>query len=100
MSSAETAALIVALSTLTFALRAGGVLLGARVHIGLAATDALTAGAIAGLVAAATFQHGTHFALDARPAGVVVAVVVARLRAPLPVAVVCAAATVALLRAW
>lgn len=98
MSTAQIVALIAILSTATFALRAGGVLLGARIHIGAAATEALTAGAIAGLVAAATFQHGTHFALDARPAGVVVAVVVARLRAPLPVAVVCAAATVALLR--
>lgn len=63
------------------------------------ATALLPIGLLAALLAIQTFWSPTGFALDARVAGVAVAVVALLLRAPFLVVVLSAAATAALLRA-
>jgi branched-subunit amino acid transport protein len=54
---------------------------------------------LAALVATQTLADGRHLVLDARAAGVAVAIVAVALRAPVLVVVVAAAATAAVLRA-
>jgi hypothetical protein len=64
------------------------------------ATALLPIGLLAALLAIQTFWSPTGFALDARAAGVAVAVVALLLRAPFLLVVLSAAATAALLRAF
>ena len=64
------------------------------------ATALLPIGLLAALLAIQTFWSPMGFALDARVAGVAVAVVALLLRAPFLVVVLSAAATAALLRAF
>jgi branched chain amino acid efflux pump len=80
---------------------AGPVLLGGRaLPARLDRVIALLAPAMLGaLVAINTFASGRSLAIDARAAGIAAAVVAIRLRAPLPVVVVVAAAVTALVRA-
>ncbi len=63
-------------------------------------TEMLPAALLAALVVLQTFSTGTHLVLDARAAGLVVAVVALLLRAPFIVVVVLAAVTAGLLRVW
>jgi len=58
----------------------------------------LPVGLLAALAATQTFAHGRHLAIDARAAGVAVAVVAIWRRAPFLVVVGLAAATAALVR--
>ena len=53
---------------------------------------------LAALIATQTFSRGSELTLDARAAGLAVAVIAVRLRAPFLVVVASAAATAALLR--
>jgi hypothetical protein len=62
-------------------------------------TEMLPAALLASLVVLQTFSTGTHLALDARAAGLGVAVVALVLRAPFIVVVIAAAVSAALLRA-
>jgi branched chain amino acid efflux pump len=62
-------------------------------------TEVLPAALLASLVVLQTFSMGPHLALDARAAGLGVAVVALVLRAPFIVVVIVAAVTAALLRA-
>jgi branched-subunit amino acid transport protein len=61
-------------------------------------TDLIPVALLAALVAVQVFARGTHLTLDARAAGLAVAVVALMLRAPFLVVVVAAALTAALLR--
>jgi hypothetical protein len=61
-------------------------------------TAMLPAALLASLVVLQTFSAGTHLVLDARAAGLVVAILALLLRAPFIVVVVLAAVTAALLR--
>jgi uncharacterized membrane protein len=63
-----------------------------------AVTEVLPAALLAALVVLQTFSTGQALALDARAAGLVVAVLALLLRAPFILVVVLAAATAALLR--
>jgi C4-dicarboxylate transporter len=65
----------------------------------LGVTEMLPAALLASLVVLQTFSTGSHLALDARAAGLGVAVVALLLRAPFIVVVIVAAVTAALLRA-
>jgi branched-subunit amino acid transport protein len=60
--------------------------------------DLIPVALLAALVAVQVFARGTHLALDARAAGLAVAVVALLLRAPFLVVVIVAALTAALLR--
>jgi branched-subunit amino acid transport protein len=60
--------------------------------------DLIPVALLAALVAVQVFARGTHLTLDARAAGLAVAVVALLLRAPFLVVVVAAALTAALLR--
>jgi hypothetical protein len=62
-------------------------------------TEVLPAALLASLVVLQTFSTGSHLALDARAAGLGVAVVALTLRAPFIVVVIVAAVTAGLLRA-
>jgi hypothetical protein len=64
----------------------------------LGVTEMLPAALLASLVVLQTFSTGPHLALDARAAGLGVAVVALLLRAPFIVVVIVAAVTAALLR--
>jgi uncharacterized membrane protein len=64
----------------------------------LRVTEMLPAALLASLVVLQTFSTGPHLALDARAAGLGVAVVALLLRAPFIVVVIVAAVTAALLR--
>lgn len=86
----------------TAALKAAGpVLVGARPLPARAdrVIALLTPAMLAALVAINTFAAGRHLTIDARVAGIAAAVVALRLRAPLLVVVVLAAAVTALVRA-
>ena len=61
-------------------------------------TEMLPAALLASLVIVETFSTGDHLVLDARAAGLLVAIVALILRAPFIVVVVLAAVTAALLR--
>ena len=61
-------------------------------------TEMLPAALLASLVVLQAFSIGTHLVLDARAAGLVVAILALLLRAPFIAVVVLAAATAALLR--
>jgi hypothetical protein len=63
-------------------------------------TAMLPAALLASLVVLQTFGSGAQLTLDARAAGLVVAILALLLRAPFIVVVVLAAATAALLRMW
>jgi hypothetical protein len=65
----------------------------------LRVTEVLPAALLASLVVLQTFSTGTHLVLDARAAGLGVAVMALLLRAPFIVVVIVAAATAAGLRA-
>jgi branched chain amino acid efflux pump len=65
----------------------------------LRVTEVLPAALLASLVVLQTFSTGSHLALDARAAGLGVAVVALVLRAPFIVVVIVAAVAAALLRA-
>ena len=65
----------------------------------LGVTEMLPAALLASLVVLQTFSTGPHLALDARAAGLGVAVVALLLRAPFIVVVIVAAVSAALLRA-
>jgi len=92
---------IVALGVLTYAFRFTGPLLRGRVTVPVAAerlfADAASVLLIA-LAATAALTAGHGFAGWARPAGVLVAGVLAARRAPFPVVVLAAAGVTALLR--
>jgi len=60
--------------------------------------DLIPVALLAALVAVQVFARGTHLTLDARAAGLAVAVIALLLRAPFLVVVVAAALTAALLR--
>ena len=64
----------------------------------LRTTEMLPAALLASLVILQTFSTGTHLVLDARAAGLVVAIVALIFRAPFIVVVILAAITAALLR--
>jgi branched-subunit amino acid transport protein len=92
---------IVALAAVTYGFRLAGPLLRGRVTVPVAAqrlfSDAATVLLIA-LATTAALTAGHGFAGWARPAGVLVAGVLAAKRAPFPVVVVAAAGITALLR--
>jgi len=92
---------IVALAAVTYGFRLAGPLLRGRVTVPVAAerlfSDAATVLLIA-LATTAALTAGHGFAGWARPAGVLVAGVLAAKRAPFPVVVVAAAGVTALLR--
>jgi branched-subunit amino acid transport protein len=92
---------IVALAVVTYGLRLTGPLLRGRVTVPAAAerlfADAATVLLIA-LAATSALTAGHAFAGWARPAGVLVAGVLAARRAPFPVVVIAAAGVTALLR--
>lgn len=92
---------IVALAALTYAMRLAGPLLRGRVNVPAAAerlfADAATVLLIA-LAATSALTEGHGFAGWARPAGVLVAGILAAWRAPFPVVVIAAAGVTALLR--
>ena len=92
---------IVALAVVTYGFRLAGPLLRGRVAVPAAAerlfADAATVLLIA-LAATSALTTGHGFAGWARPAGVLVAGVLAARRAPFPVVVIAAAAITALLR--
>jgi uncharacterized membrane protein len=93
---------VVVASAIAFAFKLGGYVVPAswlehpRV---LRATAMLPAALLAALVVLQTFSTGTRLVLDARAAGLVVAVLALVARAPFIVVVVLAAATAAVLRA-
>lgn len=63
-------------------------------------TEMLPAALLASLVILQTFASGTHLTLDARAAGLVVAIIALILRAPFIVVVILAAVTAAVLRLY
>jgi len=92
---------IVALAALTYGMRIAGPLLRDRVTVPAAAERVLASSAavlLLALAATSTFTQDGGFAGWARPAGVLVAGVLAVRRFPFPVVVVVAAAVTALLR--
>lgn len=92
---------ILALAVITFGFRLAGPLLRGRVTVPAAAerlfADAATVLLVA-LAATSALLQGHGFAGWARPAGVLVAGILAARRAPFPVVVIAAAAVTALLR--
>ena len=104
MSDPSTGALLAAVGVLaagTYACRLAGPALRARVELGERArrlTDTAAVVLLAAVAATAALLQGDSFAGVARPAGVLVAGVLAWRRAPFLVVVVAAAATAALLR--
>jgi dihydrodipicolinate synthase/N-acetylneuraminate lyase len=94
--------MIAALALATIALKlAGPLLLGGRALPAgaLAIVELLASALLAALVVVETFGNGRSLTLDARALGVVFAAVALTRRAPVIVAVVCAAAVAALARA-
>jgi branched-subunit amino acid transport protein len=94
-------AVVVALAVGTYAFRLGGVLLRDRLNLPESVRTLLPAAAaalLAALAATAAFTQAGHFAGVARPAGVLVGMVLAWRKAPFVVVVVAAAVTAALLR--
>jgi branched-subunit amino acid transport protein len=92
---------IVALAGLTYGFRLAGPVLRDRVTLPPAAQRLLSAAAtvlLIALAATSALTAGHAFAGWARPAGVLVAAVLAARRAPFPVVVLAAAAVTALLR--
>ena len=92
---------IVVLGVGTYAFRAAGPLLGARISLGESTkelVDRATVVLLTALVATAALIQGGGFAGVARPAGVLVAGVLAWRRAPFVVVVIAAAAVAAGLR--
>jgi branched-subunit amino acid transport protein len=92
---------IAALAALTYGMRVAGPLLRGRVTVPPAAEQMLASAAavlLLALAATSTFTQDGGFAGWARPAGVLVAGVLAVRRAPFPVVVIVAAAVTALLR--
>ena len=92
---------MLALAAGTFALRLAGPLLHARITFPPRARQLLEAGAnvlLMALVATTALTQGQGFAGYARPVGVVVGGVLIWRKAPLPVIVVAAAGTTAVLR--
>jgi branched-subunit amino acid transport protein len=84
-----------------YLLKLAGVSLPTRVlehHLVARVADLIPVALLAALVAVQVFADGTHLSLDARAAGLAVAVVALVLRAPFLVVVVAAALTAALLR--
>jgi branched-subunit amino acid transport protein len=97
-----TVAMILALAVGTYAFRLVGPALHGRVEIAPRVRDLLAAGAVvllAALLATGALTEAGTFAGWARPAGVLMAGVLAWRRAPFVVVVLGAAATTALLRA-
>ncbi|MCD7444427.1 AzlD domain-containing protein [Streptomyces lincolnensis] len=96
-----TVAMMLALAVGTYAFRLVGPVLHGRVELSARVQELLSAGAIVLLVALLTtgaLTEGGGFAGWARPAGVLVAGVLAWRRAPFAVVVLGAAATTAVLR--
>jgi branched-subunit amino acid transport protein len=92
---------IAALAALTYGMRITGPLLRGRVTVPPAAEQLLASAAavlLLALAATSTFTQDGAFAGWARPAGVLVAGVLAARRFPFPVVVIAAAAVTALLR--
>jgi branched chain amino acid efflux pump len=92
---------VAALAALTFACRLAGPVLRGRVTISADAERLLASAAavlLIALAATSALTTGHDFAGWARPAGVLVAAVLALRRLPFPVVVVAAAAVTALLR--
>lgn len=92
---------IVALAALTYALRVAGPLFRDRVTVPDAAQRLLTSAAavlLLALAATSALTQGGAFSGWARPAGALVAGVLAARRAPFPVVVLAAALVTALLR--
>ncbi|WP_375386887.1 AzlD domain-containing protein [uncultured Amnibacterium sp.] len=88
-------------SAVAYALKLAGYVVPPRVLGNPRATTVTTmlpAALLASLVVLQTFSTGTHLVLDARAAGLVVAILALLLRAPFIVVVVLAAVTAALLR--
>ncbi|MGW6914483.1 AzlD domain-containing protein [Kitasatospora sp. NPDC054939] len=84
-----------------FVLKLAGLLIPARVLAAPAVarvSDAIPVALLAALIATQTFVSGHRLVLDARLAGLVVAAVLLRVRAPFLVVVLGAAAAAALLR--
>ncbi len=101
ISATALIACAVVLGAITFGFRAAGPLLHARVDLGARTQDLMSTGAtvlLIALCATAAFADGKEWSDPARPAGVLVAAVLAWRRAPFIVVVVAAAATAALLR--
>ncbi|MGW7818672.1 AzlD domain-containing protein [Streptomyces puniciscabiei] len=96
-----TVVMILVLAVGTYAFRLVGPVLHGRVEIPARAQELASAGAVVllvALLATGALTDSGGFAGWARPAGVLVAGVLAWRRAPFPVVVVAAAATTALLR--
>ncbi|AKJ11520.1 branched-chain amino acid transporter [Streptomyces incarnatus] len=96
-----TVVVILALAVGTYAFRLVGPVLHGRVEIPARAQELASAGAVVllvALLATGALTESGGFAGWARPAGVLVAGVLAWRRAPFPVVVVAAATTTALLR--
>jgi branched-subunit amino acid transport protein len=93
---------LVILAAGTYAIRATGILLRDRIVLPSWLTTLLPIAAttlLAALIATAVFTNAGHLSLGvARPAGVLVGVVLAWRRAPFAVVVIAAAVTAALLR--
>ena len=92
---------IAALAAITYAFRIAGPLLAGRVTVPDAAQRLLTSAAavlLVALAATSALTTGHDFAGLARPAGVLVAGILAARRAPFPVVVLAAASVTALLR--
>jgi branched-subunit amino acid transport protein len=97
-----TVAMILALAVGTYAFRLVGPVLHGRVEVPIRTQELLSAGAVVllvALLATGALTEGAGFAGWARPAGVLVAVVLAWRRAPFVVVVLGAAGMTALLRA-
>lgn len=93
---------VLALAAATYTFRAAGPLaLGARTVPPRVqwALNLVSVTLLAALVAVSTFGQGRGLVLDARAAGLAVAIVAVRLRAPFAVVVIAATATAAGLRA-
>jgi branched-subunit amino acid transport protein len=96
------AAMVLALAVGTYALRLVGPVLHGRVPVPPRAQELLSAGAVVllvALLATGALTEGTGLAGWARPAGVLVAVVLAWRRAPFVVVVLAATGVTAVLRA-
>ena len=92
---------VFALAAGTFAFRLAGPLLSQRMRIPAKAEQLLRTSAVvllAALIATATLYEGHRFAGVARPAGVLVAGILAWRKAPFAVVILVAAGTTALLR--
>ncbi|HLL35153.1 AzlD domain-containing protein [Streptomyces sp.] len=97
-----TVVMILALAVGTYAFRLVGPVLHGRVEVPVRVQELLSAGAVVllvALLATGAFAEGAGFAGWARPAGVLVAVVLAWRRAPFVVVVLGAAGVTAVLRA-